>query len=1290
MDPSDNIPENSMIGRRIGVYRLDEEVGRGGMGVVYRAERADGEFDQTVAVKLIKRGMDTDLILKRFRRERQITAALNHPNIAYFLGGGSTEDGLPYFVMEFIVGKALYTYCDEKRLDVKDRLRVFRQVCWAVEAAHELKVIHRDLKPSNIMVNEDGKPKLLDFGIAKVLDPDLMGTDGEPTATQLRVMTPEYASPEQIGGDRVDAPSDIYSLGVILYELLTGHRPYKFKRKVSDEVARIIREELPTSPSGSLTQDESLLPIYRDQPTSLEIVLRLRNSSLEALRRELSGDLDRIVLKALRKDPAERYQSAGELADDISNFIEGRPVIAEIFTTLRGTLIPKSSDKTSLAILPFKLLGGPHTSDTGDDFLGIGLADALISRLSGVQRIVVRPTSSVLPFGDSSPYDAGTKLGVDYVLDGNVRRSGDRIRVSVQLLKVEDNDTKWARAFDEDLKDVLELEDLLAEQVASSVLPEISGEERKRLERRGTNKTKAYGAYMRGRYFWSKFTDSYLLKAVAEFNQAIDIDPDYALPYIGLADFYIWSAIFGEIPTKEGFSKAQAALRRALEIDDALGEAYAVLAFAVLCGDWNWSECEFLIGEGLRLNPNFGFAHECYSNFLLAQGRIDEAIVEIKRAEELDPVSPRAILMTSYTLYQSRHFDEAVDKARKGNGMQDDFPQGLIHLGNALTARGDNDEAVTVLRKAAEIWGKSGLPRYILCFARAAQGKNDAVRTIIDKLLATAETGHMKPYFIAMAYVAAGDLDTAFTWFEKAVEEQNEWMLWFGIEPKLDPIRSDPRYLSLLERTNNPIAKRGVYEESRPITAERERSIAVLPFRLIGVHDTGGRSDEEYLSLGLADAVTMRLSNIRRFLVRPTSSVLPFTGHAVDPFAAGRALGVEFIVDGIIRHVGDRIRVTAQLLNVEESSTRWSASFSERHTDVLDLEDSISEQVTQQLVPHLTGEERDKLARRGTDKPEAHDAYLQGRYFWNQFTPGSFPKSIAAFRKAVEIDPNYALAHVGIADYYTWACIYGILSPSEGFPKVLESASKALAIDDSLAEAHAALGLYHSNMQDWAKAEVSYRRAVELNPNYPLGHEWLSAVLVGTGRFEEGIKEILIAEQLDPLSVRPKVLSAWHLYQTRSYELALEKASEIHKLSPEFVQAHLQMGNILVEMGEHEKALGFSRRAVELAPDSPLPIYNLCFSLAANGLTDEANQVVATLAEQAKETYIPPYFIGMSHLAVGNIDKAFELLEAARDENSAWVLWYGSEPKLDKLRDDPRYIELLRSTDNPMTAMFAK
>ncbi len=1269
MEQSEQVKEASMIGRRVGAYRLDEEVGRGGMGVVYRARRVDGEFDQTVAIKLIKRGMDTDQILKRFRRERQITAALNHPNIAYFLGGGSTEDGLPYFVMEFIVGEPLYKYCDEQRLDIRERLRIFQGVCRAVSAAHELQIIHRDLKPSNIMVNAEGKPKLLDFGIAKVLDPELMETDGEPTATQLRVMTPEYASPEQIRGEPLDASSDVYSLGVILYELLTGHRPYQFRRNLPEDLARAIREQPPTLPSGSLSREETILPVYESKEGNPGSLFESRNTSLESLRSELRGDLDRIVLKALRKDPDERYNSVGDFADDIDNYLEGRPILAEQFAS--ATLGPPSTT-TTLAILPFKLQSGPHSSDTGDIFFGVGLADGLITRLSGLERIIVRPTSSVLPFAEADPLESGEKLGVRFVMSGTIRQSGERIRVSVQLLDVPSRTAKWARAFDEDVKDVLELEDLLSEQVAKAVLPEISGDERKKLERRKTNKPGAYRAYLRGRYFWSKFTDAYLLKAVDAFNEAVALDPDFALPYIGLADFYVWSAIFGEITSEDGFAKAQEALRKALEIDETLGEAYAVLAFTILFYDWNWAEAETLVRQALDLNPNFAFAHECYSNLMLSQGKFEEAVAAIKRAEDFDPMSPRSMLMTSWTLYQARRYSEAIASARKANAMQDDFAQANIHLGNALIEAGELDEAVAALRHAAEIWSRSGMPRYMLAFARARQNDSEAVSKILAKLEQTEEQQYMKPYFMAMTYLAAGKDELAFEWFEKAIEVRNEWMVWFGVEPKLDGIRNDSRYKSLLERTNNPI----VAKTRSPITGERERSIAVLPFRNVGGHDTGD-TGEEYLTLGIADAVTMRLSNVRRFLVRPTSSVLPFANGMTDPFSAGRQLGVDFVVDGIIRHIGENIRVTAQLLDVDRSATVWSASFSEKFCDVLELEDSISEQVTSQLVPKLTGEDRENLAKRGTNVAEAHDAYLQGRYFWNQFTPEAFPKSIKAFSQAVELDPNYALAYVGIADYYTWAGIYGFYRPSESYPKIFEAATRALEIDDALAEAHAALGLYHSNVRNWEVAEACYRIAIRLNPSYALGHEWLSSLLLARGRNEEGTNEIIAAERLDPLSLRPKVLSAWHFYQLREYDVALAKAEEIFELSPDFMQASLQAANNLLELGDNDRALVVARRAVELGGNSPLPDYVLCFALAANGLTEELEQRVEALEAAAQEQYVLPYFLAMSHFAAGHDDKAFEYLAEAVEEKSAWVIWLATEPKLDRLRDDPRFQDLM-------------
>src|SRR3954470_1230356 len=377
-----------MIGRRLGAYRIEREIGRGGMGAVYEAFRADGEFRQRVAIKLIKRGMDTDFILRRFRNERQILASLDHPYIARLLDGGTTEDGLPYFVMEYIEGLPIYRFCDERNLGIIERLRLFRQVCDAVHYAHRHMVIHRDIKPSNILVTADSVPKLLDFGIAKLLNPEIADITFDPTATAMRLMTPEYASPEQVEGHAVTTTTDVYSLGVLLYELLSGHRPYSFFNRSPHEIARVIREEKPTHPSMVIARPYDLLPVQTPNVdnATLEYLFISRGATAERLQKELAGDLDNIVMKALRKEPDERYQSVENLREDITHYIEGRPVSAPSFfldmaysTTPVGPDMP--TGEKSIAVLPLQILDARGGEDTGDDYLSVGLADALITRL---------------------------------------------------------------------------------------------------------------------------------------------------------------------------------------------------------------------------------------------------------------------------------------------------------------------------------------------------------------------------------------------------------------------------------------------------------------------------------------------------------------------------------------------------------------------------------------------------------------------------------------------------------------------------------------------------------------------------------------------------------------------------------------------------------------------------------------------------------------------------------------------------------------------------------------------
>jgi serine/threonine protein kinase len=348
---------DSMVGQRIGPYKLIREIGHGGMGKVYLAVRADEEFQKRVAIKLVKRGMETDFILRRFRNERQILASLDHPNIARLLDGGTTEDGLPYFVMEYIEGQPLVEYCDQRKLSTTERLKLFRTICSAVHYAHQNLVIHRDLKPSNILVTAEGVVKLLDFGIAKILNPDLSAATIAPTATAMRLMTPEYASPEQVRGLAVTTASDVYSLGVVLYELLTGHRPYRVTSSALHEITRIICEEEPKKPSTAISCIEVVLGpdgTVQKQLTPEE-VSKNREGQPEKLRRRLQGDLDNIVLMAMRKEPQRRYSSVEQFSEDIRRHLEGLPVIArkDTFGYRAGKFVKRHKAGVAAAVLFF-------------------------------------------------------------------------------------------------------------------------------------------------------------------------------------------------------------------------------------------------------------------------------------------------------------------------------------------------------------------------------------------------------------------------------------------------------------------------------------------------------------------------------------------------------------------------------------------------------------------------------------------------------------------------------------------------------------------------------------------------------------------------------------------------------------------------------------------------------------------------------------------------------------------------------------------------------------------------
>ena len=799
-DIENSVPPH-FLGRRIGAYRLVTELGRGGMGAVFLAHRDDAEFKKSVAIKLIKRGMDTDFILKRFRNERQILATLDHPFIARLLDGGTTDDELPYFVMEYIEGTPIHQFCDDNRLTIRERLQLFQKVCSAVNYAHQNLIIHRDLKPGNILVTKDNSPKLLDFGIAKILDPEFAADTLAPTLTGMRLMTPEYASPEQIRGETLTPASDIYSLGVLLYEILTGKRPYHFSSRAPHDIARVICEDQPENPATVVT-DEKIQSVSKSENNlnMLEIVSRNRRTTPENLLQELGGNLKNILFKALRKSPENRYISADEMGNDIQLYLDGLPVSApELDFSTEDRFEDSMPANESLAILPFRLLRW-KTSTDGDpdtgDFLSIGLADALISRLSGLKTVSVRPTSSVVKYAsdDALREHAGRELGVSHILDGRIQHIGNRVRVTAQLVHLNNNETIWAGQFDEEMKDILSVQDSISMQVSDALIHQLTGEEREKISKRGTNNPKAYEAYLRGRFYWHSYEVENLAKALVCFYEAIAHDAEFALAYTGVADYFNFLSVFGLMSPGESFPAAKEAAQKAIELDNTSAEAYTSLAVTVLGYDWDFAESERLLKKALDLNPNYGEAHMWYAHLLGLQNKHEKSLREMKLAERLNTVSASLLVNYAIRLRDARKFDEALAKIRQANKLTPSFNIGTQAYCWVVDYVDIGEEAEETCRLAYEKNENLNLPTYAYAYVLAARGKREKARQLIKKLEERKKQTYVPSSHLVLTYIALGEYDLAFQWLDTAFTERDFWTIWLPVDPRYDALKKDRRF----------------------------------------------------------------------------------------------------------------------------------------------------------------------------------------------------------------------------------------------------------------------------------------------------------------------------------------------------------------------------------------------------------------------------------------------------------------------------------------------------------------
>jgi serine/threonine protein kinase/Tfp pilus assembly protein PilF len=795
---------DEFAGMRVGAYVLEKEIGRGGMGLVYAARRDDGEFFQRVAVKLIKTEGDADFAARRFRLERQILAALNHPFIARLFDGGTTADGLPYLVMELVEGEPLNGYSKEKDLPVKMRLRLFLQICAAVAEAHRNGVLHRDLKPSNILIKADGTPKLLDFGISKLLEnqpknPDLLAETRDTTSRFVRLLTPEYASPEQIFGEELSPASDIYSLGVILYELLTGARPYEFSNNSFAAIARVIMNQ---------------------RVEDLDTKIKAENAA----------DLNAIVQKMLAKRAENRYASVKDLISDLENYLEGLPVKAATeIHNLRTKIAENSPEtkRTTLAVLPFKNL--TKTEETSELLLGLGIADALITKLSGIKQIVVRPTGAITKYTETGAdyAEIARELKVENLLDGLIMQHQDRLRVTVQLINTSTDSTLWAAKFNEKLLDIFDIQDLISEQVAASLEAELTETERAILAKRGTENLEAYDAYLRGRAIWHSYTEQGLARAREFFEKAVALDPNFAAAHSGIADFYIAAGIVSVLPPAEAFKIAKDSAAKAVALDPNLGEAYASLGFATWAYDWDTEEAERLFRKCFALNENYAPAHEWFAHVLASQGQFDEAVDEMKRALEINPQSSQLTAMTAYIHHNARRHAEGVLYIERARELEPENYLALQGFGWMYPPLGRAREAIPFCQKAVELSNRSPFCLWVLGEVYVSLNERAEVEKLIAELKEMSEHRYVSPYYLAMLYTGLGEKDAAFMWLEKVITDREYWAQWLNVEYRFDRLRDDPRFDEILRRVHkqNAAPQTGQLPETSPTRQFPETSL---------------------------------------------------------------------------------------------------------------------------------------------------------------------------------------------------------------------------------------------------------------------------------------------------------------------------------------------------------------------------------------------------------------------------------------------------------------------------------
>ncbi len=763
-----------MLGKTLGHYQVTSMLGKGGMGEVYQAR--DLKLGRDVAIKVLQEEFARDVDrVTRFQREAKLLASLNHPNICTIYDIDEHE-GQHFITMELIEGQTLKQRMLGRQLEIDEILTVTLEVTDGLEAAHAKGIIHRDIKATNIFITAAGHAKILDFGLAKLVPEQLAGNAGDGasrlstetaaeqlTGSGMAVGTVAYMSPEQALGRALDARSDLFSLGVVLYEMATGRLPFRG--------------------DTSMAQFDNLL---HQAPTP---AVRLNPDVPDAL--------DRIINKAIEKDRQVRYQSARDLLVDLKRLKRERDSGGRAVEASGFGVQPRLQ---SLAVLAFTNM----SADKENEYFCDGLSEEIINALCNIRELKVAARTSAFAFKgkEIDIREVGEKLNVGTVLEGSVRKAGQRLRITAQLINVEDGYHIWSGQFDREMKDIFDIQEEISLTIVDHLKLKLLQGEKEKILKRSTENPEAYECYLKGRYFWNRRYEKSFQRGLQYFQQAIEKDPGYALAYVGIADTFATLGGFSFLPPHQAYGRAKAAAQKALELDSDSAEVHATLGWITMFYDWDMPAAEKHFIKAIQLKPDYALAHQWYKNCLACTGRFDEAVREMEEACRLEPLESVNPAHLGVALYFARRFDESIEVLRKVIELDPEFSISYWFQSGNFMAKEMLGEAIAALQKFVELSPESVIALSTLGLAYGFSGMKDEALGILKRLEGISKERYIGSFWKAAIWLGLGEKNKALEDMEKAYEERESYMVFLKAWPIYDSLRSEPRFKELLKKMN--------------------------------------------------------------------------------------------------------------------------------------------------------------------------------------------------------------------------------------------------------------------------------------------------------------------------------------------------------------------------------------------------------------------------------------------------------------------------------------------------------